>query len=68
MKPIEKAVSIFGTQKKLAAACGVTQPAVHKWLNGSTVKAEYAIAIELATNRAVLREDIRPDLWGDCAA
>ncbi len=64
MKPIEKAIKTCGTQAKLASAIGVTQAAVSKWLSGSTIRAEYAVAIELATNSQVTRADLRPDLFG----
>lgn len=31
---IQRALKIVGSQKRLADKCGVTQPAVHKWLKG----------------------------------
>lgn len=33
-KVIQRALEIVGSQKRLADICGVSQPAVHKWLNG----------------------------------
>ncbi|QNS14262.1 transcriptional regulator [Mannheimia bovis] len=50
---IKKAVSILGSQTNLANACGVTQGAVQKWLNGGGISAEYLLKIESATNGQV---------------
>lgn len=62
-KPIEKAVSILGSQAALARACGVSQPAISKWLSGGIVSPENASAIERATDGAVTRKQLRPDDW-----
>lgn len=59
---IQRAVEIVGSQKRLAEACGVSQPAVHKWLNGGLVSPEKVIAIVNATNGVVKAHQIRPDL------
>ncbi|MDN0012346.1 transcriptional regulator [Providencia stuartii] len=59
---IQKAISIVGSQEKLAAICGVTQPAVHKWLNGGKVSPERVSAIVEATNGAIKAHELRPDL------
>ncbi len=61
------------TQTKLAEKIGVTQGLVSQWLNwleGRTdnacrLLAERAIEIELATEGAVTRQELRPDLFGD---
>lgn len=50
---IKKAVSILGSQSNLANACGVTQGAVQKWLNGGGISAKYAWRIEQATQGKV---------------
>ena len=69
MKHIEKAISIIGTQKKLADLCGVSQVAVHKWLNGANVKPEHAVKIEAETNGEVRKQDICPNFpWSEVAA
>ncbi|HDR2501984.1 TPA: helix-turn-helix domain-containing protein [Enterobacter roggenkampii] len=39
-KVIQRALEIVGSQKRLADICGVSQPAVHKWLNGGSVSPE----------------------------
>lgn len=71
MKPIEQAIEFFGTQKKLADACGVSQAAVSKWLKGGNLKPkpEHAIKIETATGGKVKKEQILPKFpWTDLAA
>ena len=50
-------------QSALARICGVTQPAVWKWLqSGKRLPAEYVLAVEAATgvSRYLLRPDIYP--------
>lgn len=59
---IKKAVSICGNQAALANACGVSQPTVFKWTNGTKIDAAYIPAIIAATNGAVKPEDLRPDV------
>nr|WP_262239790.1 helix-turn-helix domain-containing protein [Serratia liquefaciens] len=59
---IEKAIAVAGGQAALARACGVSQPAVFRWLNGSRVKADYVVAIVRASNGEVQAHEIRPDL------
>lgn len=61
---IQRALSIVGSQKKLAEACDVSQPAVHKWLNGGKVSPEKVQAIVNATDGIVKAHEIRPDLPG----
>ncbi len=59
---IKKALSIVGSQRKLADECGVSQPAVHKWLKGGMVSPEKVTAIVNATGGRVQAHEIRPDL------
>ncbi|HHY8985773.1 TPA: transcriptional regulator, partial [Escherichia coli] len=60
---IKTAINIVGSQKKLGAACEVSQQAVYKWLhNKAKVSAENAKRIEMATNGSVPAYLIRPDL------
>lgn len=59
---IKKAVSILGSQTNLANACGVTQGAVQKWLNGGGISAEYLLKIESATNGQVTIREICEEL------
>ncbi|OVZ89915.1 transcriptional regulator [Yersinia frederiksenii] len=59
---IQRVLSIVGSQKKLADICGVSQPAVHKWLNGGLVSPEKVSAIVNATEGQVSAHEVRPDL------
>ena len=60
---VARAVAVLGSQGRLAQACGVSQAAVWKWLQGQPPKGEHAVAIEVATGGQVSREAIRPDLF-----
>lgn len=59
---IKKAVSICGNQAALANACGVSQPTVFKWTNGTKIDAAYIPAIIAATNGEVKPQELRPDV------
>lgn len=59
---LKRAVDMKGGQKPLASAIGYSQPSVWRWLNGTPVPAEAAIAIEKSTG--VGKGEIRPDLFG----
>lgn len=64
MKQLDKAIEIVGGVGKLAAAVGVVQGAVSNWrMRGSAVPVEHCATIEIATNGAVTRRDLRPDDW-----
>lgn len=64
LTPIEKAIRILGSQKKLADAACCTQASVSRWLTGDRrISAESAVAIEIATGGKVARSELRPDLW-----
>lgn len=63
---LRKAVDLKGSQSALARDIGFTQGSVWRWLNGTQVPAEAAIAIEKSTG--VLKSEIRPDLFGGEAA
>lgn len=58
---LERAVSVAGSQAKLAALVGVSQPAISKALAAGRCTAEMAVEIERATG--VSRKELRPDLW-----
>lgn len=54
----------MGSQRALGEAVGLSQAAVGNWvMRGSKVPPEYCAAIEVATGRAVTRQDMRPDDW-----
>jgi len=62
-KAIEKAISVAGSQKKLAVIVGVSQPNVWCWLHGKKkVSPEKVPAIVEATGGEVKAHQIRPDL------
>ncbi|EOT1930196.1 transcriptional regulator [Serratia marcescens] len=60
---INKAISLLGSQKKLADSVGVSQPNVWCWLhNKKRVSPENVTAIVTATKGEVKAYEIRPDL------
>lgn len=65
MNALEQAVDRLGGQAALAAAVGVKQQHVWNWLKRGTgtVPTDHCAAIERATDRAVMRWDLRPDDW-----
>lgn len=66
MSIIEKVVDLCGGQTRTGKQVGVTQQAVRKWLTQEMpVSAKSAIKIERATNGAVTRQQLRPDIFGE---
>lgn len=55
---IEKAIKFFGSQAKLAEACGVSQYSVSLWLNGGEYSAKYAARIEKATHGEITAKEL----------
>lgn len=52
------------TQAQFAERVGCTQGLVSQWINGeTTVTVERAKAIEAATDGAVAKHELRPDVW-----
>lgn len=74
---LDEAIRVAGGQTKLAQLLAdflrsesqaaeevkVSQAHVHYWVKTGEVPAEYARAIEKVTNRAVLRTELRPDIY-----
>lgn len=60
--PIEKAVSLAGSQSELARRVGVRQGYIWKWLRAGKPPAERVLAIEKATG--ISRHELRPDIFG----
>lgn len=58
---LRRAVDLKGSQSALARDIGFTQGSVWRWLNGTPVPAEAAIAIEQTVG--VPKWQIRPDLF-----
>lgn len=57
------------TQKEAAALLHLSQPAIHKWLTGKGQPSPMtAVVIERATNGAVTRYELRPDVFGPAPA
>lgn len=61
---IERAVSIKGSQAKLAKDMGCSQQYI-SWLlkDADRISANMAVAVERATDGEVSRADLRPDLF-----
>lgn len=60
---LQAAVEQAGSQVSLARICGVSQPAVWKWLQSAKrLPAEHCLAVEAATgiSKNLLRPDIYP--------
>lgn len=65
---IKTAVELKGSQKNLAESMGCTQQQISYLLNEATgISAEMAISIEAATDKAITRNHLRPDLFGESA-
>jgi DNA-binding transcriptional regulator YdaS (Cro superfamily) len=64
MNPVEKAIDILGSQANLARACRQRPQAITRWLREGRVPPKHAAAIESATDGAVTRHDLRPDIFG----
>ena len=62
---VERAVAIVGSQVELASRLSVSVQAVNQVVNGARpLPARWAITIEEATNGAVTRYELRPDVFG----
>lgn len=62
MNAYKKLLKFFGTQKNLAKAAKVSQPAVSYWgKNG--ISARKVILLERLTKAQVKRHEMRPDLY-----
>lgn len=64
MNALDRAIEIVGGVSALADALGVRQSAVSNWKARGQVPAERCIAIENATEGAVSRYWLRPDVFG----
>jgi DNA-binding transcriptional regulator YdaS (Cro superfamily) len=62
---VQRAIDLAGGQTALARLIGgkIRQQHVRRWLHMKRVPAERAVQIEIATNGAVSRSELRPDLW-----
>lgn len=67
---VEEAIASFGSEAKLAAAAGVSQPSVNEAKRKGRVGPRLAMGIDRATQGKVSKSALRPDLWpheGDAA-
>lgn len=63
---LERAISIVGSQKALAAILGVTPQSVSQWVNGSRpLPSEHCPVIEEATGKLVVCEELFPNFRWD---
>lgn len=63
MSAIEEASGVLGGVTRVAAAIGVTAPAVHQWLRAQrSIPPDRCPAIERATTGRVSCEQLRPDV------
>lgn len=60
---MERAIRFAGSGAALARLIGVSTVMVHKWRNGARITPERARQIEQATNGAVRRHELRPDVF-----
>lgn len=64
MNPLQKAIELLGGPTKTAAALGVSAQAVCFWRDGKrSFPLEHCPRIEVLTDRAVTRQDLRPADW-----
>lgn len=59
---IERAITLAGSQAKLAEACGVKQQSIWQAKETGRCSAELALQIEQATAGKVTAAELRPDL------
>lgn len=60
---IQAAITLAGSEAKLGEACGVSQSAIWKAKKAGRVSGELAVRIHRATDGAVPKHRLRPDLW-----
>lgn len=62
---IERAISHYGSQAKLAEAMGCSQQQIAYLLKASSITAEMALKIDAATAGTVSKHDLRADIFGE---
>jgi len=60
---LEQAIASYGSEPKFAAVVGCSQNAIWSAKRANRITAELANRIHAATQGAVSRSDLRPDLW-----
>ncbi len=61
MTPLEKAISIAGSQSALAERMGIPPQNVNNWLRRGRVPIESCPGVEKAVGRQITCEELRPD-------
>lgn len=61
---LARAIRIVGTQQQLADVLGIKSPSITEW-HKRKVPVERCAAIEQATDGAVTRQELRPDVFGE---
>jgi DNA-binding transcriptional regulator YdaS (Cro superfamily) len=62
---LSRAIELAGGQSALAKAVGVKQQNVWSWVNRTgKCPPEHVLAVEAATEGAVTRYQLRPDIYG----
>lgn len=62
---LHRAVELVGSQQKLAEKIGLSQQGISYLMHAADkVSAEIAIEVDKATDGAVSRHDLRPDIFG----
>lgn len=61
----QRAVNLLGGQTAVGRLLGVSQQSVWKWCHLWGVPARFVLRIESATNGAVTRYEMRPDVFGE---
>lgn len=65
IEKLAEAISVVGTQAELARQINCSQVFVHQMLRGlRSIPARFCLPIEQATNGAVTRYELRPDVFG----
>jgi DNA-binding transcriptional regulator YdaS (Cro superfamily) len=64
MKAIDKAIKKAGGLSALADKLGIRPQTVWNWQDRGKVPPDHAIAVEEATEGAVTRYELRPDIFG----
>jgi DNA-binding transcriptional regulator YdaS (Cro superfamily) len=66
--PLDRAIKAVGGQVALAAKIGRGQSTISLWRRRKKVPAEHCPLIEEATDGAVTRHELRPDVFGPAPA
>lgn len=64
-KHIERAVKHHGSQAKLAEAIGCSQQQISYLLKAKGITADMALKVDAATDGAVSKHELRPDIFGE---